>query len=196
MKSDEMIGRKFGALLVVRRSHSDSKNVFVVVRCECGVEKIVRSGDLSRGMTKSCGCQRWLGSHGMTKSQEWNSWRGMLERCRNPNHEMYKRYGGRGIVVCDRWSLFEHFFADMGRKPSRTHSIDRIDNNGNYEPGNCRWATKLEQARTCRVSLTAEQIESIRSDKRYQRDIAIEYGISNGTVWNIKRGLYRFAHKE
>lgn len=92
--------------------------------------------------------------YGKTSYPEYNNWRGMRERCSNKNHDHYSRYGGRGIKVCDRWSNFYNFYEDMGQKPTPKHSLDRIDNNGNYEPSNCRWATQKEQLRnSSRVKL-------------------------------------------
>ena len=125
-------------------------------RCDCGVDVVVLAENLRAGLSKSCGCYRaeFLRSvsvrHGHTlggrNSPERQSWRGMKDRCTNPNHMGYRRYGGRGITVCERWlNSFENFYADMGLRPPGT-SLDRWpDPDGNYEPGNCRWATAQEQ---------------------------------------------------
>lgn len=123
--------------------------------CSCGGEKTVRGGALTSGNVISCGCRANLSlhsvTHGMTGQAEYIAWKAMKARCLNPNHKSYAGYGGRGISICKEWECsFENFFRDMGFRPSELHSVDRIDNDGNYEPSNCRWATKAEQTRNRR----------------------------------------------
>jgi hypothetical protein len=126
--------------------------------CECGTSRIVRQYSLIHGISKSCGClTRRKITHGESRfagnTAEYGAWSAMKSRCSNPNVESFKRYGGRGISFCDRWISYENFLADMGRRPSEKHSIDRINGNGNYEPGNCRWATRKEQQQNIRTNL-------------------------------------------
>jgi hypothetical protein len=94
--------------------------------------------------------------HGKWKSKEWNSWDHMKRRCNNPNDPKYPSHGARGITVCERWLKFENFFADMGEAPGREYSLDRINNDGNYEPSNCRWATPKEQSNNRRKRANAD----------------------------------------
>lgn len=130
--------------------------------CKCGTEKRVHGGSLRAGTSKSCGCwgtERYPlmnRTHGMSKTPEHRTWSGIKTRCYNPNVKNFDRYGGRGIKVCDRWKDFANFFEDMGPKPSPKHSIERIDSNGDYEPGNCRWATITEQASNKRNNVMLE----------------------------------------
>lgn len=106
-------------------------------------------------------------THGMWKSKEWNSWNHMKQRCLNPKHPRFLDYAGRGIKICDRWMDFENFFSDMGFSPSPKHSIDRIDNDGNYEPNNCRWATQEQQVSNRRISIKCVYNDSILTVKEW-----------------------------
>lgn len=147
-----LVGQKFGMLTVVRRNGRIGRNTAWLCRCDCGNETAASTHHLRTGAKVSCGCRRLKHGHGgrgERRSSEYCCWFSMIARCANPARA---HYGGRGIRVCDRWSSFESFLADMGPKPSPKHSLDRIDVNGNYEPGNCRWATKKEQARNTRAN--------------------------------------------
>jgi hypothetical protein len=115
----------------------------------------------------------------------------MWQRCTNPNHKGYKNYGGRGITVCERWDSFKNFYADMGEAPEG-RSLDRINNDGNYEPSNCRWATRKEQAQNSRnTKLSDADVAAIRGDRRLSKIIAAEYGLNPGYIRGVRSGLER-----
>jgi hypothetical protein len=156
----DLSGRVFNRLLVIRKAikTDPSADTKYVCECSCGRITIVLRGSLVRGDTSSCGCRleevRSRGAnlrHGLAGSVEYGVWSNMISRCFNRGVISFPNYGGRGITVCERWRLsFEAFYEDIGPRPGPEYSIERRDVNGNYEPGNCRWATKAEQSRNKR----------------------------------------------
>jgi len=153
------IGSVFTYLAVIGERFIVNKNninySFIPVICKCGKKITVKMTSLQNGRKKSCGCllkeissARWKTQNGLSKTKEYRAWRGMINRCYDPGYSLFHRYGGRGIVVCERWLLsFDNFLFDMGQCPVDKNSLDRYPNNdGNYEPANCRWATDSEQA--------------------------------------------------
>ena len=145
-----LIGHKFGRLAVTEFAGVKNKHHLWNCVCDCGnITKVLRS-NLRSGHTQSCGCLRVERaredgtSHGHARSKGYHVWGQMIQRCHNPKDTAYKNYGARGITVCDRWRSFENFYKDMGRCPEGL-SIERINNDKGYEPGNCKWATQRDQ---------------------------------------------------
>lgn len=157
---DTLIGKKFNRLTVVGLEMGKWQMELICI-CICGNKRRVSHSSLKSGKTGSCGClsremtsQRSIKHGQCNKTSEYKSWINMKERCTNINCKDYESYGGAGITYCERWDSFINFFEDMGKKPSKQHSLDRFPNQkGNYEPNNCRWATPKEQARNVKTNV-------------------------------------------
>ena len=192
----DMAGMVFGHLSVVRRvaARGASKQAFWLCHCSCGSE-VIKAGFSIRNGSGSCGCQRRVSTaHGHTRggksSATYQTWRAMVARCNDVRDKQFPSYGARGITVCARWMTFENFLADMGERPTGT-TLDRKNNSGNYEAGNCAWATPTEQARNRRNNrLTTAAVADIRARKargERQADIARSFGVDPSLVSRIVR---------
>lgn len=194
-------GQRFGRLTVLNFSRVINGNSWFLCQCECGNTVESKGSDLKTGATQSCGClckervSAAKKTHGMTRTVEYRTHSRMLERCNNPSHSSYSNYGGRGIFVCDRWQGkdgFINFFFDMGARPGKGYSIDRIDNNGPYSPENCRWVTQKEQNNNYRQNRCVE----IDGTTKNITEWAEVYGISRDVIycriqkgWDLKRAV-------
>lgn len=187
-------GARFTRLIVLESFPSPShpkKLTVCKVRCDCGKEFVAPAYSLRNNHTKSCGCLHTdrlrdrITTHGQSRSPLYRVWIAMVRRCHCPNDNGFQYYGGRGIEVCKEWrESVEQFFADMGPRPAGS-SIDRINNDGHYEPGNCRWATTKEQSRNRRNN----RFLTIRGRTLTIADWVSESGVDRGTVFfRLKRG--------
>lgn len=191
-----MIGNKFGRLTIIDSADRASNGKLRwLCRCDCGNEKIIRWSNLKNGTTQSCGClmiERVKQSntrHGGYDSVEYHSWRQMMQRCYDRGCKDYPRYGGRGITVCEEWKRsFASFLASVGKKPSPNLTIERSDNNGNYQPGNVRWATVADQNKNRSCTL----IISVSGPSKTLAELAKLYGVKYITAWQRYRKGWSF----
>ncbi len=167
-RTEDLTGKKFGSWLVLRESYTSGRVAWLCKCEECGVElKIVSHGLLSGKATLCKSCSKK--THGMYYHSSYNTWRAMHRRCTNPKDTHFHNYGGRGISICKRWSDVRLFISDMGERPSKQHSIERINVNGNYKPSNCCWATAKDQANNRRTT--------VRIGGRTFGELSIEHGM-------------------
>lgn len=161
-RPENLEGQRFGRLVAVRRVPTPGGKASWACLCDCGGQTSVRIDALKAGQVKSCGCFRRehgaavlsaLATHRMSKTPIYKLWVRMLARCNNPEADCYKHYGGRGIRVCTQWHSFERFFEDIGRHRRPGTTLDRIDNDGHYEPGNVRWTTQQQQTWNMRCNV-------------------------------------------
>lgn len=191
-------GDRFGRLVLVRQINKNPGAKWETL-CDCGNKKVARTASMRNGDTTSCGCrlyetQQDRKTHGMSETPEYKAWANMKNRCQSKNHRQYSEYGGRGIKVCARWQTFETFLADMGKRPNGTTLDRHPDNDGNYEPSNCRWATRKQQQRNRRVCV---QI-TLRGKTQCLTEWAEESGVHRRTVrarlvkgWSIEDAIFK-----
>lgn len=178
----DLTGQRFGRLIVISYFGHTGHETSWLCKCDCGTEKPIRRGDLYSGRVLSCGCLnaenrlRRNTTHGMRYSPEHATWSHMVDRCRNPRNKNYADYGGRNITVCQRWiESFANFYADMKDRPSKFHTLDRIDNERGYSPDNCRWATRLAQSNNTRRNLYITHDNETHSLADWARITGIPY---------------------
>lgn len=190
-RAKNITGERFGKLVVLAQIAPTEtvKRTRVLCRCDCGKEVEANHWCVSSGHTVSCGCAKgdlFKTSHGMRRTPIYNVWVHMKGRCQTETNADYQHYGARGIKVCDRWQDFEAFYADMGDCPEG-HSIERIDVDGNYEPGNCKWIPKTEQPRNTRRTRYA----ILNGERMIFSDVARALGVSTAMPSNWYTGKRR-----
>jgi hypothetical protein len=180
----DITGFRSGMLEAISYAGSGKGKSQWLIRCDCGVEKIMAGTELTKGKIKSCGCNLKQGisdsnkTHGMSHHPAYAVWRSMQDRCRLPTHQAYANYGARGISVCERWSTFEAFWEDMAEKYMPGLTLDREDNNGNYNKNNCRWVSRKIQTGNTRSNVWVNTPKG----RMLLSDAATEYGINHTTL--------------
>lgn len=185
----DLAGKQFGKWTVIAEVRNPGDRLRWECQCDCGQKNTIETHKLLSGRTKSCGCN----FTGRTLHREYTSWWKMIRRCHHPQTTGYENYGGRGIAVCDRWrASFENFLADMGPRPHKEATIERENNDGNYEPGNCRWATRLEQGRNKRNNIFIEWNGQRKCLTEWAETTGINYGTLRKRLqlgWSVEKTL-------
>lgn len=193
----DLTGNVFGRLTALRPGQKRGIYYFWLCRCTCGNTLEVRGSALRHGEAQSCGCLRKensiaaIATHRKSKSGVYSSWNSMMQRCHNHTHDQYPRYGGSGIVVCEQWHNFENFFRDMGDRPAGM-TIDRIDGEKNYEPGNCQWASKKEQANNRKNNKPIAFNGRSMNAREWGKETGIPWQTIDGRLrrgWSVERAL-------
>lgn len=198
----DLTGFEFGILKIIGFAGIENKRTYHwYCKCKCGNIVKVESGNMKRGFTTSCGCvmiekvRERRTTHGLASRQEgietYRTWRSMIERCTNKKVASYQDYGGRGISVCSRWMNLENFLEDMGRKPNGL-TLDRIDNNGNYCPENCRWTTQVQQCNNKRNNVNLTYCGKTQTISQWSRDAGINVHTLGSRIragWSTEKAL-------
>ncbi len=190
----DLTGKRFGKLLVLKRADSKCNPVMWVCKCDCGNELSIRGGHLREGQKQCRKCQPKNNNitHGLYGHPLYTTWVMMRQRCQNPKSISYPNYGARGIKVCVRWEQFENFILDMGMPPSQLHTLDRINNDGDYEPMNCKWATLKEQQRNTRFNRVLVYNNESKSASEWAEKLSIKVGTILNRLklgWSVEKTL-------
>lgn len=204
--SRNLLGQRFGRLVVIEDGGIDKWHLRRwICQCDCGTIKSIPARYLIKGKTLSCSClqkdfvSKLKFSHGLSHTPEYHAWHAMISRCENPLDDSYDDYGGRGIKVIQEWHDFETFYHAAGKRPNNGYSIDRIDVNGNYEPGNIRWATREQQQRNKRNTV----LISYQGEEKTMAEWAEVYHVPYRRLWQrlkkwnwpIERALTEIVHR-
>lgn len=202
-----MLNQHFGSLTVIREGAPARRRAWIC-RCDCGTITTTLQQNLLNGHSRSCGCgigraNHLRATHGEShteRSAEYDAWRAMKNRCYTASNNRFHRYGGRGIYVCDKWrDSFQEFLADMGRRPSPEHSLDRIDVNGHYEPSNVQWATPEQQSNNRHDCRYVTHLGETLTVYQWARRIGIHSATIRGRLrdgWPVPRALTEPVHRQ
>ena len=195
-RTEKIDGQKFGSWTVLstefKQYNENKRRAYCICKCTCGIIKEIRADSLKNGCSTKCKhCS--VMKHNKIHTSEYTTWDAMKTRCYNKKHKTYKNYGSRGITVCERWlNSFENFYEDMGDKPDKTYSLDRIDVNGNYEPSNCKWSTPKEQINNRRNTKIVKYNGEVKSLSQFCEELNLKYSVINSRInlgWSVENAF-------